>query len=302
MKRFVDSCLRLLVWTLVWIAGYDYLNLVLVRGASASPAAKVERIFSDKVHEKVAIFGSSRALGNYCPSKIGADVHDYGMNGMGMAETRFLCREYLKRHRPDIVIIDLVPWAFEDLKTSKYIGDYRLAGISSQVRAVLPSGLLGWSDWMPGLRFQGKIRSALAQYINAKKCMTKKVDNGAEILLNSRSDAEWWTLDETLDDFDFNYREEYGHVLDELYALRGRTKIVWIVSPIDPGLRTRFKGMDKLKAFLAEQSKVPEVYARSYLDCASDFPRELFADHRHFNIKGADRLSEMLKEWLMTLR
>lgn len=282
------------------MAGYDCLNLMLVRGASASSAAKIERIFSDEAHDKVAIFGSSRALGNYCPSKLGADVYDYGMNGMGMAETLFLCREYLKRHHPKMVIIDLNPWEFVDLNAAKYVGDYCLAGISFQVREILPSGLLGWSDWMPGLRFQGKLRSALAQYVNAKKCMTKKIDCGAEILLNSRSEAEWWVLDGAMDDFDFNFRKEYEDILEELYAIRDRTKIVWVVSPLAPALCARFKGADKLKEFLSKQDELSGVSACSYLDCLSDFPRECFVDHRHLNIKGAERFSAMLKDWLVS--
>lgn len=284
------------------MAGYDYLNLVLMRGASANPAAKIERIFSADAGEKIAIFGSSRALGNYYPSKIGPDVYDYGMNGMGMAETLFLCQEYLKRHHPEMVIIDLNPWEFGSLKNAKYVGNYRLAGCSSQVRSTLPQNLLKWSDWMPGLRFQGGLRRALAQYINAKRCTTKKIDHGAEILLNSRTDAEWRALDKTLFDYTFNFRKEYERILDNLYDIRGRTKIGWVVSPLMPEMCARMKDKPKLEAFLSEQANRPGVYARSYLDQTSCFPRECFVDHEHLNIRGASRFSGMLKEWLSELR
>ena len=298
MKRFLLVCLGLLAVAVLLMAGYDYVNLILVRGCTANSAGKIERIFSSDTQDEIALFGSSRALGNYCPGLIAPRMYDYGMNGQGMTETLFLAREYLKRHRPKVVVIDVSPWGFDSAEKAKYVGNYCLVGGSRAVRETLPEGLISWTDWMPGVRFQGNLRSALTQYLNARKATTKKIDSGAEILLNSRTAEEWKVIDKELYDYDFRFHLESQKLIDEVYAVQGETKIVWIVSPVAPNMRARFKGDMRLLAFLEEQASRPNVGACSWLDRTDEFPQELFVDHRHLNIRGAEKFSVMVKEFL----
>lgn len=296
MKRFLLVCLGLLAVAVLLMAGYDYVNLILVRGCTANSAGKIERIFSSDTQDEIALFGSSRALGNYCPSMIASGFYDYGMNGQGMTETLFLVREYLKRHHPRMVLIDISPWGFDDPAKAKFVGDYRLVGADGAVRRLLPVGQMSWTDWLPGIRFQGNLRKVLTQYINARKATTKKIDCGAEILLNSRTAEEWKVIDKELYDYDFNFPQQSEELLDDLYAVQGETRIVWIVSPVAPNMCARFKGDMRLQAFLKEQESRPNVDVYSCLDRTEDFPQELFVDHRHLNIRGAERFSVLMND------
>ena len=298
MKRFLLVCLGLLAVAVLLMAGYDYVNLILVRGCTANSAGKIERIFSSDTQDEIALFGSSRALGNYCPSMIASGFYDYGMNGQGMTETLFLVREYLKRHHPRMVLIDISPWGFDDPAKAKYVGDYRLVGTDKAIRKLLPYGLLLWADWLPGIRFQGNLRKALTQYVNERRATTKKIDCGAEILLNSRTDKEWKVIDNELYDYDFKFSPDSQRLIDEVYAVQGDARVVWIVSPVAPNMRTRFKGEARLQEFLKEQVSRPKVYAYSCLDRTDEFRQELFVDHRHLNIRGAEKFSVAVKEFL----
>lgn len=298
MKRFLLVCLGLLAVAVLLMAGYDYVNLILVRGCTANSAGKIERIFSSDTQDEIALFGSSRALGNYCPSMIASGFYDYGMNGQGMTETLFLVREYLKRHHPRMVLIDISPWGFDDPAKAKFVGDYRLVGADGAVRRLLPAGQMSWTDWLPGIRFQGNLRKALTQYINARMATTKKIDCGAEILLNSRTAEEWKVIDKELYDYDFSFPQQSQALLDDLYAVHGKSKIVWIVSPIAPSMRAHFKTPEKLQSFLNDQSIRKDVFAFSCLGRTNDFPQVFFVDHRHLNIRGAEKFSILLKKCL----
>lgn len=298
MKRFLLLCLGLWAVAVLLMAGYDYVNLILIRGCTANSAGKIERIFSSDTNDEIALFGSSRALGNYCPSLIAPGLYDYGMNGQGMTETLFLAREYLKRHHPKMVLIDINPWGFDDPTRAKYVGDYRLVGADGAVRCLLPAGQMSWTDWLPGIRFQGNLRKALTQFINARRATTKKIDCGAEILLNSRTVEEWKVIDKQLYDYGFSFPQQSQKLLEDLYAVQGRSKIVWIVSPIAPSMCACFKTPEKLQSFLNDQSIRKGVFAFSCLDRTNDFPQELFVDHRHLNIRGAEKFSLILKGYL----
>lgn len=285
VKRFLIICVLLLAWVGALAALYDYANLWLIRRSSSSNAGKIERVFLSAPDGEIAIFGSSRALGNYLPSMISPKAYDYGVNGMGMTETLFLAGEYLKRHKPEMVIIDLSPWGFDDPEKAHFVGDYRLAALNSDVRAVLPYPI-GWTDRMPGVRFQGKLRNSLVQYMNARKATTKLIDNGAEILLNSRSDAEWAVMDKTITPFGFEFPAQAQSVLNAFYALRGNAKLIWVVSPIAPYMREKFTGEALLCDFLKKQERENGVMA-CQVDQVDVFQRELFTDHRHLNVRGA---------------
>ena len=215
-----------------------------------------------------------------------------------MTETLFLVREYLKRHHPKMVLIDISPWGFDDLTKAKYVGDYRLVGVNGAVRRLLPTGQMSWTDWLPGIRFQGNLRKALTQYINARKATTKKIDCGAEILLNSRTANEWKVIDKELHDYDFRFPQQSQKLLDALYAGHGKSKIIWIVSPVAPSMRACFKTPEKLQSFLKDQTIHKDVFAFSCLDRTNDFRQTLFVDHRHLNIRGAEKFSLILKDHL----
>ena len=297
MKRFLIICALLLAWVGALAALYDYANLWLIRRSSSSNAGKIERVFLSAPDGEIAIFGSSRALGNYLPSLISPKAYDYGVNGMGMTETLFLATEYLKRHTPEMLIIDLCPWGFDNPEKVHFVGDYRLAALNSDVRAVLPHPI-GWTDWIPGVRFQGKLRNSLVQFMNARKATTKLIDHGAEVLLNSRSDAEWKVMDATISPFGFDHFKANEKSLSAFYSQMGRTKVIWVVSPISPLMRTHFQGEENLRLFLSRQKDRDGVSMLISIG-DEDFPRALFVDHRHLNVSGArfftKRLARILK-------
>ena len=169
------------LWVVALVAVYDFVNIRLMRASSANSAVKMERLFEGMSNEEVAIFGSSRALGNYYPAALSTNAFNYGCNGMGLSEALMLVENWLKSHQKGTIVINLDPWGFDDPDKARFVGDYRLAMKDARVRKLLGKDRCRLSDWLPGLRFQGQLRTTLVDFINTRRSITKRVDRQAMV-------------------------------------------------------------------------------------------------------------------------
>lgn len=301
MKKLLHIILGLTIWSLVLAWVYDQANLWLMLRSPSNNAGKIHRLLVESPAGNIPLFGSSRACGNFAPSLIDDRVYNYGVNGMSIAESLFLINRYLERHNEGIILINLDPWGFVNENHVKFIGDYRLAGIRSEVREALPNGKLKWQDWMPLVRFQGSLRSSLTAYINSLHPTTKRIDKGSELLLNSRTKEEWEVINKGVRAQPFAKADNCSELLKEMYSKRGNVTIVWIVSPISPYWYSLYTGNDDLQMFLKEESAKENVYTFNYVGRTEDFPTELFVDPTHMNVHGAEKFSRMLRDDLIKI-
>lgn len=302
MKRFLVTALALTAYFLALSFAYDGVILWMMRRSPSCTATKIERAVTGGTGESIAIFGSSRALGNYVPSLLAPDAFNYGVNGMSLNEALLLVEQYLLHNPSDsTVIINLDPWGFADSETLRPVGDYRLAGKSKHVREIIPGLELSWPDWTPGLRFQGELRTAVTGYINAKRTVTKRIDNGAEILLNSRSDEEWMTIKKSLKSYSFFFSEPCRDLLKRVYAAQGAHRLIWVVAPSCPAHHDLHENPDALTAFLQTQTTEAQVTTLTFFNKNDAYPDAFFTDPTHFNIRGAEKFTKALKIKLNSL-
>ena len=296
MKRFLLICAGLLAFYVLLAWTYDRCVLWLMRHSPSCAATKIERIVNGGGGEEVAIFGSSRALGNYVPSILSASAFNYGIDGMSLNEALILAGLYL-RHCPSdsTVIINLDPWGFAEPDTVRLVGDYRLVGCSQSMRESIPGLSLSWTDWMPGFRFQGTLRGVLSHYLNARWGYAKKVDNGAELLLGTRTESEWAAMKRKLEPYSFFCNSRCEELVESLYANQGDHRIVWVVAPISSVHHALHENPSAMRAFLSRQARRANVSVIDFFDAIVDYPDSLFTDPIHLNVTGAEKFTRALK-------
>ena len=295
MKRFLRTCTCLVGIYAALSLAYDGCVVWLMRHSPSCSATKIERAVNGGEGESVAVFGSSRALGNIVPSILATNAFNYGVNGMSLNEALLLVDQYLSHNLSDsTIVINLDPWGFANPEKLRLAGDYRLAGRRQTIRATIPGHHLSWTDWMPGFRFQGQLRKTLSEYINARKAYTKKVDKGAELLLNSRIESEWKTIKKGLMPYSFYSDATWDEQLKDLYLKQGNHRIVWVVAPTCGAHHDLHKNPQSMATFLTRQGQNPNVSVINLFDSVSDYPDSLFSDPTHYNVKGAERFTRTL--------
>ncbi len=305
MKRFLLIMLGIVVWVVVWVAIYDQVNVWLVRHAPGNSAYKLERLLTRAEISETPILGSSRAETCYAPSVLGTNVFNYGISGSCIRETLFHLRMVLARKKSGDIVVNLDPWGFAYYGTEKksgFAGSYGLAALESNVRKELPAGLVSLSNWLPGIRFQGRLRANLTAWLNARKGVTKKVDHGAALAMRSRTEQEWKVIDATLKPVSFvgpnaAAREEL-EMIERLLKERSDVRVFWVVSPASPSWKRLYTGKRDLESFLSGlkgQNHVVNVLMDT------GFNADDFVDPTHLNLQGATKFSRLLKARIESL-
>lgn len=301
MRRFVLTLCALVSIFATLSLVYDRAVLWFMRNSPSCVAAKIERAVQGGAGERIAIFGSSRALSNYKPSSFGVEAFNYGVNGMSLNEALRLVNVYLINNQSEsIVLINLDPWGFLPDDPKELVGDYRLVSNRARTCELLHISHATAIDMMPGIRFQGMLREAMSTYLNTLKGISRVVDHGAELLPASRSRAEWEAINAKIVPHVFSCTKNNEQLLDLLYASQGRHKIVWVVSPISSNHHMLHRNPDAIKLFLTQQTSRPGVYSVDLFDRVSSYPDSYFADQTHLNLSGAEKFScELCSELVM---
>ncbi len=300
MKKFLLIMLGVVAWVVAWVAVYDQVNVWLIRHAPGNSAYKLERLLTRAEISETPFLGSSRAETCYAPSVLGTNVFNYGISGSCIRETLFHLRMVLERKKSGDIIVNFDPWGFAYYGTEKksgFAGQYGLAAVDSHVRKELPDGLVSLSDWLPGIRFQGCLRANLTAWINARKAVTKKVDQGAALIKRSRTAEEWKVIDAALkaEPFagpDVEARAELDQI-ENLLRKRPKVRVFWVVVPASPSWKQLYKGEHDLERFLTGFQGQNHV-VNLFLD--DDFGVDDFTDPTHLNLEGATKFSKKLKQ------
>ena len=282
MKRFATYLFSLLALVVAQALVLDYVNVALIRSSSGSSAYKMERLYANPEPDELAIVGSSRACGNFVPSLIATNCFNYGVNGMTMGETISILRVLQKRRTTAPVIVNFDPWgSFFDSQAA----DYRLAP---------QSGRVGLLDRVPGIRFFGSLRKHIVGYLNVRRSVTSVVDRGAVLLKNSRTAAEWQSINAKLEPHAYNAHPQLEQAFLRLLQDFAPRRVFVVIAPCSKRWTDIFKERGRLEKAVSAMRKIPNVTVFNYYG-SSQFTDADFTDPTHFNIKGARRFSAELK-------
>lgn len=297
MKQFLAFVLVLFVVAIGFLLLNDGLVRVLVFSSSNANMYRMYRLFNAS-DDDLPILGSSRAEANFAPSEIGSKAFNYGLSGSPQGETIIHLKALLQRGHQGPIIVNLDPWGIGGLEPVQ--GDYRLV-FSDLLREANTIKGLDWTDRSAGLRFYGKLRTALADYINAKRSVTKAIDNGAILQRVSRSADEWKYIIEHCHPVDFTVNDVV--MADYEKVLKGpHPPIIFVVSPISKPWYDRWHGQDQLTKLIAKLKTFPNTCVIDLCTHNVDsYDLDDFMDLTHLNEKGARRVSKELKQKLIDL-
>lgn len=288
MKRFVTYLVSLLVLIGALALLVDYANVCLIRASIGNSAYKMERLYANPEPDEIAIVGSSRACGNFVPSLISERCFNYGVNGMGMHEAMTILEILAQRKTSAPVIVNLDPWG----NFGRYfVSDYRLAP---------RSGRLSLTERIPGIRFFGAFRKNLVAMIDARRSVSRVVDNGALLLKTSHSAREWRVIESKMKVISFQCNpDDRLRLLSVLEAFSPRRVIV-VVCPCSSARTSRLLGRRQLVELLDQIRALENVSVVDYFG-STDFSDADFVDPSHFNLKGASKFSSIFKQDLSSL-
>ena len=288
MKRFVLYALTLLTAIAALALAVDCANVWLICSSTGNSAYKMKRLYENPKPDEIAIVGSSRACGNFVPSLISSKCFNYGIKGMAMGETMSALEVLKLRETEAPVIVNLDPWGNFG---NHIVGDYRLAP---------QSGRLSWVESVPGVRFFGALRKNLVAMISARCSVTCVIDCGAELLKNSRTEAEWAAINSKLADTSFCCNGEDRQRLFSVLKAFSPRKVYVVVCPCSAAWMSHFSGKQSLMEFLSELENLENVTVLNYF-WSKDFSDADFTDPTHFNFSGARKFSQLLKSQLTRL-
>ena len=297
MRQLIYFVLLLVGVTLGALGLNDKINQGLVLSSSGAPTHKTNRLFLAHPEDEIPILGSSRAQAHYIPTILTPKAFNYGIDGSGMYETLFQLKQAIHNQTEGPIIINLDPWGFHGEYKQTLRADYTLAVQNQTVRHELFGKDHFPIDYWPGLRFYGTLRKNLAAWINGRKAMTKRVDNGAVLLLTSRNASEWEYINSKLSTSTFTFDASWEAPLTEL-CTQTKRPLIWVVGPVAPKWRENFIGLPQLHAFIERLNAYPNNCVIDLYTTTTDYTEADFADATHLNVSGATKFTKQLKEAL----
>ena len=258
-------------------------------------AAKINRIYSSAEPNEIPIFGSSRAEGNYVPSKIDGNCYNYGISGTQANIWFYLLGEELKKDRktPIILNLDLNGFKFSDGDISNYLPTW-----SNSKHILQTPGK--WNYSIPFIKYFGHYETYTQYYISELTNLTQLTEKGGTFKKNSLTKVKFDALVQKRLKAESSFSIEKV-LLEECYHLIESTdrKIITVVSPYHKSYFNKFENIEVANDFLLKLGKrdnVEVIDLRHYIE-----DDELFTNTTHLNYKGAVSFSEELNRLLVEL-
>lgn len=279
MKPFLRYVLILAAATVLLALANDAINVWLIRHSCSNAAYKMERLYSRWPANEIPIVGSSRAQQNIVPSLISPQCFNYGIDGESIAETIAHLRAIAVRGEADTpVIVNIDPW---DLISTAdlFFADYTLAP---------QSGRTAMLDRIPGVRFYGRLRKSLTDWLNERKAVTKVIDNGAVLPMRTMSPDEWTAINARIESRSFKYDAEMRDSLIRAISSLSPRPVYVLVAPCSSRFRELYKGKEEMRSFYKMLDELPNAMVIDSFD-AAQFPDSDFNDGTHLNRAGAEK-------------
>lgn len=276
MKRFLVYVLSFLGVVLIVALSVDALNLYFVRHAAGISAGKIERLYNHPEPGEIPIFGSSVAKCGYVPTMIDKRCFNYAEDGASAWEMLNLLQVAIERDDTPAFIFNLDPWGLRGSEASIMQCDYSLV------------------ESYPCFRFYGKLKKNLAEWMNAKRGVTKVVDRGAVLIRQSRTADEWALMVRNWPKQGFSVSSICNTRLRELCKkLKGR-KLIIVVTPCSQPWCNVYDGEEMLHRYISELTKIDGVEVIDLFTDKTLFTIDDFIDMTHLNINGARKFSQIV--------
>jgi hypothetical protein len=292
-KYFIKYVFKLILLVSIISLPLNYIfESQIIFKTNISGAYKVNKILLKETNNEIPIFGSSRALSNYVPSKIGSDVYNYGINGTGSKVWIFFLKNELQKSNNNSIIIN-----FDINGFNNYLGDIRnFIPNYNSTKSLFEKKSIVYD--IPVLKYYGFYFQYLKDYLQNHLNYTKITENGGSFLSSYNIP----------DKFNFNISnikspkdsfERIESQINEIMKLIQNTdrKIYFVISPYHKSYLDEFTNYNSYKKFTAQFKDFNNVF---FIDLKNmDLDDSMFFNSTHLNFSGAKLFSDVLKDSLL---
>lgn len=259
-----------------------------------SDSDRIQHLYEDN-SDAIPIFGTSKAHGNYCPADMGMNAFNFGMNGVSYEVTDVFLQIELAKSRTTPIIIEL---QYQDTgvlgsqdRFIPFVSDARFRQLLRRFNA------MEWRYYIPGLRYFGYYDSILKDWLSARMHVTK-MNNGFSELTRlpafDQAKLDGYVRDRLKLTTGYYPDEDQNSRLIAQIAGHPQRLFFLVISPYHPSYYAHFQNADKLAAFEAKLSALPNVVLVDW--GRLDYPQDDFLDTLHLRRVAAAKFSRQLGE------
>jgi len=232
---------------------------LIARSCPLADSYRIQHLFEDN-SDAIPIFGNSRALGHYCPADMGIAAFNYGLDGTSFEVMDALLQIELAKTRTTPLIVEL---QFYDTEALGYEGNFIPFVSDPRIRGVLGHfHALHWWYFLPGFRYFGNYEFYFKSFMLLKLHIFKVSQGFHELTRIPPFDPV--QLQEFVRQHagmanGYFQTEDQQHRLIALIKEHPRRLFILTISPYHPCHFIDFKNGDRLAAFKAALSALPNV-------------------------------------------
>lgn len=292
-KYFIKYVFKLILLVSIISLPLNYIfESQIIFKTNISGAYKVNKILSKETNNEIPIFGSSRALSNYVPSKIGSNIYNYGINGTGSKVWIFFLKNELQKSNNNSIIINFDINGFNNYlgDVRNYIPNYNSTKPLFEKRSIVYS--------IPVLKYYGFYFHYLKDYLQNRFNYTKITEKGGSFLSsNNIPDKFNFNIsNRKLPKDSFVRNENHINQIIELIQHTDR-KIYFVISPYHKSYLDEFVNYNSYEEFIAQFKDFKNIF---FIDLKKmDLDDSMFFNSTHLNFSGATLFSDVLKDSLL---
>jgi hypothetical protein len=261
------------------------LTRLVVLKCPLADSSRIQHLYEDH-SDAIPIFGTSKALGHYCPADMGLNAFNYGMDGASFEVTDTLLQIELAKTRTTPVMVELQLSDTESLgdqaKYVPFVSDPRIRALLEQFHA------LHWWYHIPAIRYFGFYEFYVKNYLLLKFHVVKVSQGFHELTRIPPFDPvalqEFVRKHASMASGYFQTEERQNRLITHIREHPARLFILTI-APYHPCHFIDFKNPDKLAAFKAALSACPNVVILDHSRQA--YPEDYWLDTLHLRRPAA---------------
>lgn len=281
---FVGTCL---------LADRVFTRWVILRSPFPD-AGRIQHLYQENDGE-IPIFGTSKAHGHYCPSDMGLNAFNYGLDLASFRVTDVLLQIELAKPKTTPVIIELQFTDTGQLGDESvfipFVSDARIRQLLEKFHA------MEWRYHLPAIRYFGHYDVYFKDYINEHLHVAKASQGFRELVHPPPFDQA--RLDQFVQQ---RLQETTGYFPDEeenrrliaLITAHPQRLFFLVLSPNHPSYFAHFQNADRLKVFEEKLAVIPNVVLIDH--SREPFPDDDFLDTVHLRREGTAKFSQEMGE------
>lgn len=266
----------------------------IVLKAPLSDSSRIQHLYED-TSDDIPIFGSSKALGHYCPDDMGIAAFNYGMNGASFEALDVFLQIELAKTRTTPVVVELQFFDTGNLgyegKFIPFVSDPRFRHLLEHFHA------MKWQYYLPGIRYFGNYDVAIQNYVLTLMHVFKVRDGYSELVHVppfNKAELDELVRKRLLEDYGYFQDEDQKSRLISHITRHPQRLFILTIAPYHPCNFVHFKNGDQLEAFKARLSALPNVVLLDYSH--TEYPEDYWLDTIHLRRPAAAIYSKAVGE------